>query len=181
MKYRWHPRQALREYWTHLRQMRDAPPAIAGGVAIGIFWGFTPLTGLKTLLSIFTAWLFRCSKIPAVITVALHDVLIPVWPVILRWEYDLGYWICAYPHRFPERFSVRQIRLAQLFDWKTLKLLWPTFLGSCVIGIPIAVAAYWLVKDAAGTATNSKHGRAFATSGVTRIGIRRLIEWRTVK
>jgi len=43
--------------YERLRQIRDAPRAVAGGVAIGIFWGFTPLLGFKTLLSIFFAWI----------------------------------------------------------------------------------------------------------------------------
>lgn len=145
MKINWDPRPRLQGYWTRLRQLRDAPHAIAGGVAIGLFWGFTPLTGLKTLLSIFTAWICRCSKLPAVVTVALHDVLLPVWPVILIWEYRLGYWLISKPHQFPPHLELHKLRLAHMFDWKKLELLWPTFVGSCIIGIPISVIAYWIV------------------------------------
>jgi uncharacterized protein (DUF2062 family) len=132
--------------WTKLRQLRDAPHAVAGGVAIGIFWGFTPLTGLKTLLSIFFAWVFRCSKIPAVIAVTFHDVLLPVWPVILLWEYKVGYWILSNPHQLPPKLIRNKLHLEQIFRWKTLQLLWPTFLGSCVIGLPIALIVYWIVE-----------------------------------
>ena len=146
MKFNWNPRERIREYWTHLRELRDAPHAIAGGVAIGLFWGFTPLTGLKTLLSIFTAWMCRCSKLPAVVTVALHDVLLPVWPIILRWEYQIGFWICSQPHHFPPALTIQNVRLVQLLEWKTVALLGPTFLGSCVIGVPIALLSYWITK-----------------------------------
>lgn len=146
VKLRLHPKQLFLQAWTRLRQLRDAPHAVAGGLAIGIFWGFTPLTGLKTLLSIGTAWVSRCSKIPAVIAVTLHDILLPVWPIILRWEYDLGYWILNRPHRFPPRLGVGKIHMAELLQWKTLGVLWPTFVGSCIIGIPIALLTYWIVK-----------------------------------
>lgn len=136
----------MREFWTHLRDLRDAPHAVAGGVAIGIFWGFTPFTGLKMLLSIVTAWGARCSKLSAMLAVALHDVLLVIWPLVLRWEYQIGYWLISRPHRMPPKLAVGDARFSELFHWKTLQLLWPTFLGSCVIGIPIALATYWIVK-----------------------------------
>jgi uncharacterized protein (DUF2062 family) len=75
----------------------------------------------------------------------LHDVLIPIWPVILLWEYRLGYWVISHPHHFPPHLKLRKLVLTQLFDWKTLELVWPTFIGSCIIGVPIALIAYWIV------------------------------------
>jgi uncharacterized protein (DUF2062 family) len=146
MKLRFDIKNFARDTWHKLLQLRDAPHAIAGGVAIGIFWGFTPLTGLKTLLSIFCAWVLRCSKIPAVIAVTFHDVLLPIWPVILRWEYQLGYWILSNPHHLPPKLSVGKLHFAQLLKWKTLQLMGPTMLGSCVIGLPIALVTYYLVE-----------------------------------
>src|SRR4030095_6390390 len=59
-----------------LMTIADTPHSIALGSAIGIFFGFTPLYPLKTLLSIAVAWIFRCNKIAAAIAVTLHDVLI---------------------------------------------------------------------------------------------------------
>ena len=158
VRFRLHPKQLLRQAWFRLRQLRDAPHAVAGGLAIGVFWGFTPLTGLKTLLSIFTAWITRCSKIPAVIAVTLHDILIPVWPIILRWEYDLGFWILNRPHRFPPKLGIGKIHMSELLQWKTLGVLWPTFVGSVVIGVPIALVTYWIVKWAL-ERYESKHHR----------------------
>ena len=43
--------------------IEDTPHSIALGVAIGIFFGFTPLWSLKTLLSIAVAWLCKSNKI----------------------------------------------------------------------------------------------------------------------
>ena len=56
-----------------LMAINDTPHSIALGSAIGIFFGFTPLWSLKTLLSIATAWLFRCNKVAAAIAVTLHE------------------------------------------------------------------------------------------------------------
>jgi uncharacterized protein (DUF2062 family) len=135
----------LKSRYDQIHHIRDAPHAVAGGVAIGMFWGFTPLAGFKTLLSIGFAWLCRCSKLSAVLAVALHDVLIPIWPVILRWEYDLGFWILSHPHHFPERMHVKGFRLENWMHLKTLQFLWPTFVGSIVFALPLAALSYWIV------------------------------------
>ncbi|MGC3990291.1 MAG: DUF2062 domain-containing protein [Chthoniobacteraceae bacterium] len=76
----------FREHYHRLMQIRDTPHAIAGGLAIGVFFGMTPLIGLKTALALVFAWFTRCSKISAVIAVTLHDVLIPIAPIIFRWQ-----------------------------------------------------------------------------------------------
>lgn len=140
------PKQFVREQYHRLHQIRDAPHAVAGGVAIGMFWGFTPLTGLKTLLSMLLAWFFRCSKLSAVIAVALHDVLTPIWPVVLLWEYKLGFWLLSNPHHLPQRLSVKKMGLHELLHLRTLELLWPTFVGSLLFGIPAALLSYWIVE-----------------------------------
>jgi uncharacterized protein (DUF2062 family) len=131
-----------------LKQIRDAPRAVAGGVAIGIFLGFTPLLGLKTLLSILFAWMFRCSKVAAAIAVSSHDILTPVWPMVLRWEYDVGSWILSHPHHFPEKLSVADTHIKYWLHFRTLGLLWPTFVGSLLFSTPFALASYWIVEKA---------------------------------
>ena len=133
--------------YERLRQIRDAPRAVAGGVAIGIFWGFTPLLGFKTLLSIFFAWISRSSKISAAISVSFLDVLTPIWPIFLRWEYDLGFLILNHPHHFPKGLSVEDVRLKYWFHLKMLEILWPMFVGSLLFAVPFASSSYWFVKQ----------------------------------
>jgi len=60
------------KHWLHqhslkLLALRDTPNAIAGGVAIGVFFGFIPVVGLKTLCAMFVAWLTRSNILAAVI------------------------------------------------------------------------------------------------------------------
>ena len=57
------------------------------------FFGFTPLMGLKLLLSIAVAWLLRSNKIAAAIAVTLHDLILPFSPAIYLWEYKMGMWV----------------------------------------------------------------------------------------
>lgn len=126
-----------------LLELRDTPHAIAGGVAIGMFWGFTPLFGVKTLLCLGTAWLARCSKLAAVISVCLHDVITPLWPVLLRLEYDIGYWILSNPHRLPPKIEMHHLKLGEMLQWTTfLDVGLPLLVGSMAFAVPAATIAY---------------------------------------
>src|SRR6266403_1747139 len=94
-------RRWLHEHSLKLLAIRDTPEAIAGGVAIGIFFGFTPLFGLKTILAILFAWLTRSNIIAAVLAGTLHDIILPLMPLIYRWEYQIGFWLLSHPHHWP--------------------------------------------------------------------------------
>ena len=48
-------------------------------------------------------YLLRCNPIAAVIAVSLHDVALPLWPVVLRMQYDIGFWVLSNPHHFPPK------------------------------------------------------------------------------
>src|SRR4051794_17404688 len=98
-------RRGVYENSLKLLAIRDTPEAIAGGVAIGVFFGFMPLFGVKTILAIFVAWLTRSNIIAAVVAGALHDVILPFMPVIYRWEYQVGYWLLSDPHHWPKRLG----------------------------------------------------------------------------
>jgi len=136
----------FRSLWRRLLELRDTPHAIAGGVAIGMFYGFTPLFGIKTLLSLLTAWLARCSKIAAVIAVTLHDVVTPFWPVLLRVEYQIGYWLLSHPHHLPPKLELKHgmhLDLMHMLHWVTfLKVGLPLLVGSLVIAVPAACISY---------------------------------------
>src|ERR1051326_2667319 len=95
------PRRWLHEHSLKLLAIRDTPEAIAGGVAIGLFFGFTPLFGLRFLASMFFAWLTRSNILAAVLATTLHDVVLPLMPVIYRWQYDVGFWLLSQPHHWP--------------------------------------------------------------------------------
>jgi uncharacterized protein (DUF2062 family) len=135
----------IRSLFRRLLELRDTPHAIAGGVAIGVFFGFTPLFGVKTLLSLVTAWLARCSKIAAVISVSLHDVVTPLWPFLLRLEYDIGFWLLSHPHHLPPKMTLHHVKFSELLQWTTfLHLGLPMLLGSLVIAVPAATLAYFV-------------------------------------
>jgi len=144
------PRKWLEEHSIKLLAIRDTPEAIAGGVAIGIFFGFTPLFGLKMLLSLLFAWLFRCNLLAAAIAVTLHDIVLPFMPFIFRFEYDVGYWLLSDPHKLPE--SVRHLRWnPQAWrNWTTFITVGvPLLVGSVVCAVPVAVASFFVMRESA--------------------------------
>ena len=135
----------LRSHWHQLVQLHDTPHSIAGGTAVGVFFGFTPLFGFKTLLAILVAWGFRCSRVAAAVGVTLHDVIIPLMPMLLRAEFGVGYWLLHHPHEWPAKFEVEHLRIQKWLHWQVLHdVIWPTFLGSLVIGIPLAAISFYL-------------------------------------
>ncbi|MDD5349886.1 MAG: DUF2062 domain-containing protein [Chthoniobacteraceae bacterium] len=135
----------LREHLRRVVQLHDTPHSIAGGVALGVFFGFTPFLGVKTLLGILVAWVVRCSRVAAAVGVALHDVIIPLMPVLLRLEYEIGFWLLNHPHRWPQHLLVDHLHVQQWLHWDVFTtVIWPTFLGSLVIGGPVSLAVFFV-------------------------------------
>ncbi len=173
-----------------LLQIRDHPHAIAGGVAVGIFFGFA-FVPMKTAFSILGAWLLRCSKMAAVIAVTAHDILFPVWPFILRWEYDIGFWILH--HQWPEKIHIdkHHFRPEQLFAGETYRVwfrtlwLWihdktamkifahiigPMLIGSVIIGVPVAAVCYAITFQVAKRAQAARLEKGSQGSLISRRG-----------
>ena len=127
--------------------LQDTSHAIALGFACGIFLGFTPLFGLKTLLAILLAWALRSNKIAAAIGVTMHDFILPFVPVLLRVQYIVGYWLLSNPHVLPPDLDVKGIRLEEVFQWTTfLRMGGPLMLGSVVVGAPFGILSYSAAK-----------------------------------
>jgi uncharacterized protein len=140
-------RRWLHEHSLKLLAIRDTPEAIAGGVAIGIFFGFTPLFGFKTLSAIFFAWLTRSNVLAAVIAATLHDIILPLMPMIYLWEYDIGYWLLNRPHQFPPSIVDLHLTVETFRRWTTFVTVGkPLLLGSGLCGAPVAVAAFLLTR-----------------------------------
>jgi hypothetical protein len=141
------PRRWLHEHSLKLLAIRDTPEAIASGVAIGIYIGFTPLIGLKTALTILFAWLTRSNILAAVIASASHDILLPFMPVIFRWEYDVGYWLLSNPHRLPHPLIRTHLDYHALRHWSNLLTIGkPLLFGSLVCSAPFSVLSYWFTQ-----------------------------------
>ena len=126
-------------------QIKDTPHAVALGVAVGVFFGFLPLVGLKTLLALGVTHLLRGNLLAAAIAVSLHDLLLPVAPLWLRWEYDLGYWLLSHPHDLPPHLRLHNLHPSDWLRWSTfLTVGRPLLVGSVILATPVSVATYYL-------------------------------------
>lgn len=145
----------MRSQLDGLSGLKDAPHAVALGIACGIFFGFIPLPGFKTLLAIATARLLRGNMVAAAVAVTLHDVILPLAPVILHREYQAGYWLMSHPHHLPPELHLIHHSPAMWLHWSTLFTVGlPLVSGSVLVAIPFAVIAYFvslrlLVRSAA--------------------------------
>jgi len=137
----------IRTHWRRVATVEAPPTAIALGFAIGIFLGFTPLFGLKTLLALGVAVLFRVSKLAAVFGVTLHDVLLPFMPMVLRLEYQLGYWCLSHPHHFAPKLHLNRLHLHAALSWTTIfTTTTPLLIGSVIIGLPLAAVSFLILR-----------------------------------
>jgi uncharacterized protein len=128
-----------------LMTMADTPHSIALGSAIGIFFGFTPLWGFKTLLSIAVAWVCRSNKIAAAIAVTLHDLYLPLLPAIYYWQYQLGVVVL---HGHKHRLSAFQHwGLWSYMRWDTFSTYGlPLLVGSLCLAIPSSILVYIIMR-----------------------------------
>lgn len=152
------PRRWLHEHSLRLLAIRDTPEAIAGGVAIGIFFGFTPLFGLKTALTILFAWLTRSNIIAAVLASAAHDIMLPLMPVVFRWEYDVGFWLMSHPHHLPPPLTKLHWEDHPWRDWRTFFTVGkPLLVGSIVCSAPLALLSFVFTKRLVVRHQHKKH------------------------
>jgi uncharacterized protein (DUF2062 family) len=132
----------MRGHHMTLMTLPDTPHAIALGSAIGMFFGFSPLIGLKTILAFLITWAFKANKTAAVITVQLHDILLPLVPAMFLWQYKLGMW--ALYHRVPQRPGFRRVALSDFMEWTTfLTVGRPILVGSLFFAVPAALLVYF--------------------------------------
>jgi len=137
----------LRQQLAKLFAIKDTPDSIALGSALGVFLGFTPLFGLKTLLALGLAWVFRANKIAAVVGVCLHDLLLPFWPALYLLEFNIGLWLLHEPHQGPLRFDVRRLNYHVWLHWKHFAVVGgPMLLGSVILGAPTSLLVCVFLK-----------------------------------
>jgi len=134
----------LADHHMTLVTMADTPHSIALGSAIGMFFGFTPLYTLKTLLSIGFAWVCRSNKVAAAIAGNLHDVFLLAMPAVYFFEYKMG---CLILHRPPTHGAFHHFSIGNYLHWQfVVRVIWPALVGSLVLGVPTALVTYLALR-----------------------------------
>ena len=128
----------------------DPPHRLALGVAIGMFFTFTPFIGVQMLLVVAAAWLLRANKVVGVPLVWISNpaTFVPIfYPCYLIGRTLLGWpgvgkkWWEALAHP-PEGFLA-----GATFYWqRVLEIFTPLILGCFVVGLPLSIMSYLITR-----------------------------------
>ena len=84
--------------------------------------------------------------VASVIGVSVHDLLLPIWPLILRWQFQIGFWLLSNPHHFAPKLTRGDFKFSEIFQWDNfIDIGLPTAIGGVVIALPISVLSYLAV------------------------------------
>lgn len=155
--------QKIKALWDRLLHQEASPNQIAAGFAVGLFISFIPLP-CQTILALALAFLFRLNKVACLVGVHLHLAVFPVIPAVFFAEYHIGRILFPFG-RLPE-LKPRHFELLTLLH-KGWPILRTTLLGALVLGIPSAIAAFFVVKSAAFRWQKGRQATGGTTSGAT--------------
>jgi len=134
----------VRHLWEKLLHQQATPSQVAKGFAIGIFISFLPIFPFQTLIGLAMAFFLRSNKIAFLLGLNFHLIIFPAIPLVFLAEYEVGRKL-LYLHQNQAMEEPLNFNIMYLMD-KGLPILKAMFLGSFVLGVPIAVASYFFVK-----------------------------------
>lgn len=135
----------LHQTYIRLIKIRGNPQKIALGFALGIFIGMTPFMGIQTVIAVPIAMLFGWNKISAVAGVWISNPLTA--PLIYSFNYMVGKNLLHLGKIQPISNNMENLSLLTLLQ-KTPDILWALIIGGLIVGIPLAVTAYYLSYSA---------------------------------
>jgi uncharacterized protein (DUF2062 family) len=143
-------RALVRRWLDALLHIEDTPERTAAAFALGVFFGFSPLLGLHTILGVIAAFLLSLNRVAVLLGVYsnLPWFLAPYYAVATMAGAELT------GHHPPPDFREQvgglfKLSLWQADFWHRLvvvmkPLLWPYLVGSTLFALVIAIAAYQL-------------------------------------
>lgn len=140
----------IRRWLDALLHIDDTPERTAAAFALGVFFGFSPLLGLHTLLGIVFAFLLNLNRVAVLLGVYSN---LP-WAMAPYYAFVTLAGARITGHRAPPGFK---LQIGALFErslfhaefWSRLitilkPLLWPYIVGSTLGAVILASAAYLL-------------------------------------
>lgn len=134
-------RKFLRRLYERFVKIRGRPREIALGFALGLFIGMSPTMGIQMPIAVFFAAIFQWSKISAAVGVWITN------PFTAPFIYGLTYVVGA------RLLGLKaSLTLTNNFSWDLLKelianaplIFGALAAGGIIIGLPLAVAGYFL-------------------------------------
>jgi uncharacterized protein len=141
-------RAIVRRWMDALLHIQDTPERTAAAFALGVFFGFSPLLGLHTVLGIGFAFLFNLNRVAVLLGVYSN---LP-WIIAPYYAFATMAGAMITHTRVPEGFRTQLVALFELSAldgefWDRLitllkPLLWPYAVGSTVGAAALALIAY---------------------------------------
>ena len=143
----------LRYFYLKLIRLKDKPHTVALGLALGVFVGFTPTIPVQTYIALALAFLFKGSKIAAIMGVWISNPL--NMAAFYFMDYKVGKWILDSRVAFkPMDYSVfTLLQEAQ----KVMKVM---MVGGIVLGIPAGILTYIITFQIASKAKRRRELRS---------------------
>ncbi len=138
-------RKFLKEIYERLINIRGEPREIALGFALGIFIGMSPTMGIQIVIAVFFASILKWNKISAAIGVLITNPLTA--PIAYSITYFVGAKILGLKKTDILPDDLGGASIFQLLS-KTHEIIWAMFIGGAVIGLPLAILAYYLSYSA---------------------------------
>ncbi len=137
-------KRRIREVWNKLARIHASPHEIAAGFALGVFVSFLPIIPLRTVVAMAAAWLFRQNVVAAFVGKSISFLYFPLVPFLWVAEYRLGRHI----HAVEKAAAFDRAHLGEVFHmgWDVFAA---TFIGGALIGLPVAVVSYIVVRSVA--------------------------------
>lgn len=137
--------RTARFYWLKILRVRAEPEVIARGVACGIYAGWLPaipIFPLQIITALFLSFLFRGSKVAAFTASWISNPL--NWVIFYIIEFKVGSLFSPFGDiHLDIDFDNLEAAAAQLaaVSWKGLVIM---IIGGTIIGVPCAIAAYFI-------------------------------------
>ncbi|HDI60010.1 MAG TPA: DUF2062 domain-containing protein [Desulfobacteraceae bacterium] len=130
----------LKRAYERFVKLRGCPKEIARGFAVGLFIGFMPILGAQMLIAVPLAALFKSNKLAAAAGVWITNPVTA--PVIYGLTYVLGSKLTGISGRLAAGFAEPMTLMDVVAQ--APHVFWTLTIGGIVVGLPVAVASYYL-------------------------------------
>jgi uncharacterized protein (DUF2062 family) len=135
----WSLKNKIREFIEKAKTLQGDPHYIAMGMAIGVFIGVTPTFPLHTVLAVTLAFVLRGSKPAAILGVWFGN------PITMPFFYLISYKIGMLLIGNSVPFDVKYVSISELLKLG-LDVTVALITGGALLGIPPAIAAYFITR-----------------------------------
>ncbi len=130
-------KRRLKYYYWRLVRLQGSSQSLARGLACGVFAGLFPFFGSQTLLAVLLAFIFRGSKILAVVGPWISNPLTSV--PIYAFNFQVGKWLLNDKTKIDVSFQSWQ----EVLELGT-EIIWPLFVGCVAMGLICGTLSYFL-------------------------------------